>query len=362
MLEVQKYLQDHSLDDLKNELGIEAVIHPDLPLVILNYHMINSPKTNKIVRECRGLVLEQNSWELVSRSFFRFFNWGEVADEMPLFNFNNFHTTTKEDGSLINIFNYKGRWFANTRASFGNSSIHEANITWQEVILKAIDRYSLQDLQLDPNLSYACELCSLHNKVVRKYDRTKMVLLSAFHRLNELPIDALNDIKFFDRPERFHFKSIEQIQGFISSQSKNDPTYEGVVICDDEFRRWKCKNPTYLALHQIRGNETTIHPKHIIPFVLENNTDELLCYFSEFKDEVNNCKDKVESSFNDLLDVWHNSHKIEDQKEFALSIVGKTQFTGILFTLRKQNGSNQTEQMVKDMWHKSHDAILKNLF
>ena len=59
MLNVQKYLQTKTLEDLNSEFAIKIAEHPDgLPLVILNYNQIESnPKTHPIIREC--LVCKQ---------------------------------------------------------------------------------------------------------------------------------------------------------------------------------------------------------------------------------------------------------------------------------------------------------------
>lgn len=78
MLNVQQFLQTKSLEDLTAELGIRVTRHDQLPLIILNYDQIESPKANEIVVECRGLVLEEGTWEIVARSFRRFFNFGEL--------------------------------------------------------------------------------------------------------------------------------------------------------------------------------------------------------------------------------------------------------------------------------------------
>mgnify|MGYP000921629595 FL=1 len=76
MLEVQKYLKSgKTLEDLKNELAIKTTHHDSLPLVILNYDQIESrPKDHPIVRECRGLTLRSDNFDLVGKSFNRFFN------------------------------------------------------------------------------------------------------------------------------------------------------------------------------------------------------------------------------------------------------------------------------------------------
>src|SRR6185436_4501314 len=90
-LEVQKVLRSGKTpEELMAELGLRFAYHPTDPLVILNYDQIESPKTHSIVRECRSLVLEMGTWNCVSKSFNRFYNWGEVQDEMKLFRFDDF--------------------------------------------------------------------------------------------------------------------------------------------------------------------------------------------------------------------------------------------------------------------------------
>lgn len=192
MLQVQNYLlSGKSLADLTNEFGIVCKVHDNLPYVILNYDQIESkPKTHQIVRECRALILNTTDWSLVGRSFSRFFNWGEVADEMGDFDFSNFMVESKEDGSLVVIYwsEQLQSWLANTRGSFASDKMQFQNITWTEGFLLAIGATSLKDLEgiLDKSLTYVCEFCSPWNKVVRRYEQPKMYLLTIFQGENEL--------------------------------------------------------------------------------------------------------------------------------------------------------------------------------
>jgi len=81
-MKVQDWLRnnDGNLELLEEQLGIKATCHED-GRAILNYSQIDSPKQHPIVLECRGLVLDMNNnWELVARSFSRFFNRGEIVD------------------------------------------------------------------------------------------------------------------------------------------------------------------------------------------------------------------------------------------------------------------------------------------
>jgi tRNA splicing ligase len=99
MLDVQKYLRQKSLSDLKQDLGIEHSIFSNL--VVLNYSQIDSPKNHPIVMECRGLILEQDTWNVVCYPFRRFFNAGEIENDS--FDYRNAFALEKVDGTLISL-------------------------------------------------------------------------------------------------------------------------------------------------------------------------------------------------------------------------------------------------------------------
>jgi hypothetical protein len=367
MLETQKFLVGgKSHDDLAAELGIKIQRHEELPLVILNYDQIESPKTHPVVREWRGLVLHAYTHGLVARSFSRFFNWGEVADEAVDFDFSDFIVQSKEDGSLAILYHFDGRWHANTRGSFGLFPMEFQDFNWRAAFCKAMGINSLDDLEgkLVESVTYVCEFCSPWNKIVRTYDAPQMYLLTAFDGLNELSwdcVDKLADPQFFKRPLRYEFSSIEEVQGFLQEQAEKDPTFEGVVIRDVANRRWKIKSATYLGLHRLKGEgDNMYNPKHLLPFVLAGEEDELLTYFPEVTEKFYRLKCVVLEKYAELLEVWADHWRIEEQKDFALAIQGKTPFTGILFNLRKAHKEQRAEHLRK-IWRESDKMILNNI-
>lgn len=322
-----KYLESKTVDDLKQELNIVVALHPTLPLGIFNYHQIDSPKTHPVVRECRGLTLDLEAKQLVAKSFDRFFEWGEMAHEMPLFNFNNCFATSKEDGSLISLFNYRDKWFANTRGSFGNVPIGDDKPIWHDVILEALGLSNLQDVGLDPQYNYVFELCSPWNQVIRSYSKPTMYSLAAFKGMQEVNVDVP-----FPKPERFSFKNIDEVFAYLFDRSKDDPTFEGVVLCDDAFRRWKVKSPTWKALQQITGNN--LHPRYFVAFAVYGGKEELLKRFPEHEKYVSQVEGIVKDKWDTLVKVWEDIKDIEDKKQFALGIKGRTEYSGLLFQLK----------------------------
>lgn len=366
ILNVQQYLENHTFYDLAEELGIRLTYHEHLPLVILNYHQIDSPKTHPIVRECRGLVLHTDTHEVVARAFDRFFNWGEVADEMGDFDFSDFTCTSKEDGSLILIYFFDGEWRVNTRGTFGDGPLPHQEFTWAEAVRKTGVDVGGFDGLAGRAWTYVCELCSPWNKVVRRYEKPTLYLLAVLENrsgagLGQGKADQMADLFGMARPATYDFTGVDDIQKFLEGQEESDPTFEGVVMRDKHGRRWKIKSATYFALHQIRGEDgDAFNPKHLLPFVLSGDDDELLTYFPEASEAYYKLKAWVLEQYAGTLELWADNWRLEDQKSFALQ-VKDSPFAGVLFSTRKKHGEMQTVSALRQEWRNSDRLILKRL-
>jgi tRNA splicing ligase len=367
MLATQQYLKSKSFDELTAELGVTVKRHESLPLAILNYDQIESPKTHPVIRECRGLVLHADTHEIVAKSFNRFFNWGEVADEMSSFDFSDFVVQSKEDGSLVLLYHFEGEWHANTRNSFALDKIEFQNFSWRDAFCKALGISSMSELKgkLDTRYTYVCEFCSPWNKIVRRYEKPTMYLLAMFEGSRELTWDELRQqehlLGLVQHVNHYEFKSVEEIQAFLQQQGRDDPTFEGVVIRDRHGHRWKIKSATYLGFHRLRGEGDNLYnPKHLLPFIMAGEEDELLTYFSEVSETFYKLKSKVQGYYIDLLETWADHRHIQDQKEFALKVKDK-KFASVLFNVRKKYGVNQTSTHIKQEWREAEATILKHL-
>lgn len=373
MLQTQTYLNKLSegLDNpynvltvLNQDLGIDYKIHPNLPLVILDYCQINSPKTHPIVKECRGLVLELDTWNVVAKGFDRFFNVGEALEVTEKFNWNNFHAKTKEDGSYIMLYHYKDDWYVKTRNSFGDGKLQDTNLTWKQLFLSTL-KSSKWLYDFDKNNVGIFELCSVYNKVVRHYQEPQSFLLGVYNRHKrsiDYWCDELSQEMFgVNTPQTHYFSGLNEVENFITKKSNEDKTYEGLVLTDSNGLMLKIKSRTYLALHRMKGNDNVFRVKNLLPFVLTNETDELLAYYPEVESLYREVEAKVKQSFEELLEVYNNSQDIDNQKDFAM-LVKNNPFSGILFGLRKKYGKNIPLDKVKEVWNNSGDSIYNTLF
>lgn len=353
MLHTSDYLENHSFENLIEEFGLEAAFHPTDPLVILNYGMLSPNRTHPIVCECRSLCMYTDTGEFAARSFPRFFNLHETPEINSKFDWSDFSTTTKEDGSLLSVW-YDHRhetWRINTRGSFGTGKVHAWDYTWQDLFYKCVSPEQLG--QFNKELTYIFELCSPYNKVVRAYPKTQLFLLTAFRQEKEVSEQELLNLNAdlyalcgVCLVYQHAFKSESEVLSYLEVKASEDPTFEGVVLRDKNGLRIKVKSAAYVHLHHMHDNGNLASPKNLLYFVLRNETEEVLSYFPELTEMTNNLQEKVKWELGWLSTLWEQAQNIESQKEFAQYIVPKTKFPAILFYMKKSGAD-------------IHDAILK---
>ena len=118
-LPIQKYLRDPKLaldsqgllTKLKFSFGITSNRHKKYDnLVLFKYDQVESPMSEPLVQDCRGIILD--NWEVVAMAFRKFFNFGEsLAGKID---WSTASVLEKLDGSLCTLYAYDGSWQVST--------------------------------------------------------------------------------------------------------------------------------------------------------------------------------------------------------------------------------------------------------
>jgi len=202
VLQVQKYMRSgKTLADPKVEHGIKIKEYDRF--VCLNYDQIKSKKTHPITVECRSLkLLKDDDWTVVSRSFDRFYNYGESPDEYAAFDFQHAVALEKVDGSLISFWwnPLDKQWEMSTRANIfaeggaprqgAAKSEKGAEASFCDVVTALFPewRTTFSALAADfadlTEWTVICEWCAPQNLVVTPYEKSELVLLGMRHNLS----------------------------------------------------------------------------------------------------------------------------------------------------------------------------------
>jgi len=264
VLEVQKYLRNHKLEDLKNEYGIKYTLYDDR--VVLNYSQINTPggkKFHPIIRECRALILSYPDYKIISRSFDRFYNYKEDPDS-DNFDISKAIIKEKVDGSLVNIYHDKTKWCVSTKGTaFAEGNIFNTSYVFKDLIFEALNIRTDNDFQNfmsscndTKEYTYIFELVSPKNRIIKIYDKTELIYLATRDKYSGEYIFKFEDICFLHEFYKFHTKlfkraklyKLSSFDEIINTFNKLSYQEEGyVAYIPEENWRIKIKNPVHVA-------------------------------------------------------------------------------------------------------------------
>jgi hypothetical protein len=343
-----QFIKQYGVKALSQQLAIEVV--DKCGLLLLNYNQLESPKKHPIAIECRSLVLNAETFDIVSRSFDRFFNLGE--DSQNDNNSNDWVELEKADGSLIGIyFNPIGCKFEiRTRGTlFAEASLRLFEKSYRDQIIEDMGWINEDGFQLwcDANLydaaTYIFEYVGFHNPHITRYTKNELVLTGIRHNRtgtystvetmqqtvyawNNQNIRCVKSTKFnsFDDvlKKAQSLKNLEE--GFVVWNTKKD-------------QRVKVKNPSYLQVHKLHNNGVFVS-KRIVGLILLGDADEVLTYFPEYTNVFKPHIERVNAQLEEINRLWNEVKHIEDQKEFALAVKSNRQ-NGLFFVARKTNST-----------------------
>ena len=322
-------------------------------LVMFKYSQFDSDFMNPLVRECRGIILDEDTFDVVSYAFDKFGNYGEPY--CPEIDWKTARVGEKLDGSLCKFVKFPdGNLLVSTNGSidafkaglqdqigcpystFGELVVEAVRIEAERRNMPASDGKLvwLADM-LEPGYTYMFELTSPYNKIVVPQTETRLNFLGC--RNNE----TFEEIYFTDHPLAGVFRTpkvfpLGSLEECVSAAKELTLDHEGYVVCDAAFNRVKVKSPLYVSAHYMRSDDGSLSHRRAAELIKENQTDEFLTYFPEFKSDFDKMRAaldayaaRIDSAFAALTALGMPSRK--EQAAWIMS--NAKEMSGCLFKM-----------------------------
>ena len=256
-------------------------------LVLFKYSQIDSDFFNPIVQECRGIILEKDTWEVVAYAFRKFGNFGEsYVDEID---WESAVVETKEDGSLIKVYYYDGEWRVGTNGTIfaENAELNAGPYkNFRQLFDAAAEKCGLDFSRLNRYYTYIFELCSEFNQVVCPQSEIRLIHIGTRNNRTFQEVEA--DIGI-PHPQRYALSSLEDC---IAMAKTFDFTKEGFVVKDKNYNRIKVKSEDYVRVHRL-ANNGSMTEERAIELIRANELDEFFTYFPHYKEYIGRIKAKI---------------------------------------------------------------------
>lgn len=329
-LELQKFLREKSIDELEKQYAIKARRSERFPnLVLFKYSQIDSPMTERICQEARGVILdESDDWSIVCRTFDKFFNLGEET-KVANVDWDTARVYEKLDGSLVQMWHYKGDWWFSTSGSpDASGNVGDFNFTFSEAFQRTWEN-NHYDLPRNTDLCFAFEYVGPYNRVVVPYSEEDLILIGVRNRTTGEELDPRLFEGHYNVVQTYSFDDKESV--LESLMNKSGLAQEGYVVCDANFQRLKIKSDDYVRLHAMKGEGYT--NKRGVQMILDDTADDYVANFPEYKKYI----EPIQEGIKDLYvkcTRFINEHNRKSQKDFAFEATS-TNYPSILFQMRK---------------------------
>ena len=312
----------------------------------------------KIRRECRGLIFDTATGNLISRPYHKFFNAGE-REETAINKINLYEphvVLEKLDGSMIRPIPTKEGFRLGTKAGVTDVAMNAEYFIadkkhYSQFIHKCFQR----------NITPIFEWCSRKNRIVVDYPEDQLILTAMRYVSdgNYVHYDAMkNYASARDIPvvKAVDGLAVQNIDLFVKQVREWDDG-EGVVLRFDNGHMVKVKADEYVLRH--KSKDQISQEKNVLQVILDDSVDDVVPLLTP--DDATRLKafqGVFWASVVDLcIDMDHlfqiGTKKYPDKKDFAVEYVQKEippMYAPIMYAMKGGKGSRST---IVDMINKS---------
>lgn len=299
---------------------------------IINYNVMMAdtfPPVNTlndaIRRECRGIIFDSVTGDILRRPFHKFFNVNEREETQDhLIDLSQDHVVLEKlDGSMIASFIVDGNIIWGTKMAA--QEFHE---TVSNFVADKPEYEEFVRLCIANGVTPIFEWCSRKNRIVIDYPEDQLILTGMRDMINGgyYVHSAMKALAYKNEnvsiPVVKAFNAVDNMKQFVDYVSGIEDV-EGFVMRFNDGHMAKIKCHWYLQIH--KAKEAILQDRNIVELILEEHLDDIKAHLpaedrdrlTVFESEFNMAiRDLADSIFVEIVDI--SQHNM-DRKTFALT-------------------------------------------
>jgi RNA ligase len=318
----------------------------------------NDPVGSAVRRECRGLIFNTETGNLISRPYSKFFNAGEKEEtQLNKINLYEPHVVLEKlDGSMIRPIPTPEGFRLGTKAGITDVAMNaEVFIADKPHYARFINKCLLM------NVTPLFEWCSNKNRVVLSYPEDNLILTAMRYNSTGLYVGYKAMEQYatsWNIPvvQAVNGLAVQNIELFVKQVREWDDG-EGIVLRFDNGHMVKVKADDYVLRH--KSKDAINQEKNVLQTILDDAVDDLVPLLSlDDADRLQRFQNAfwagLEDVACDLADLFVTGNtKYPDKKDFAVEFVQKIlipKYAPIMYAMKAGKGS---QEVLIDMIGKS---------
>ena len=295
---------------------------------VINYNVMMADTFDcNIRRECRGIIFDSKTGDIIRRPFHKFFNVNEREETQDhVVDLSRPHAILEKlDGSMIAPFGVNGKVIWGTK--MGATDVAKPV---EEFVARNPEYHVFALWMLIDGYTPIFEWCSRKQRIVLDYNEDQLILTAIrnIHYGSYVSYEQMSEwvSRFRGIPVVRQFEPQTDMKAFLEYVSGLEDL-EGFVVRFDDGHMLKLKCHWYLQIH--KAKEAILQDRNIVELILEDHLDDIKAHLpaedrerlSQFENDFNRA---IAFRIHTLQDGIHEISCSEmDRKTFALEVAPK---------------------------------------
>lgn len=245
---------------------------------VINYNVMMADSFDcNIRRECRGIIFDSKTGEILRRPFHKFFNVNEREETQDhVVDLSQSHAILEKlDGSMIAPFSVDRKIIWGTK--MGATDVAKPV---EEFVVRNPNYLEFAQDMIAAGLTPIFEWCSRKQRIVLDYKEDQLIL-TAIRQMDTgryLTLNGMSQAAVYNIPVVRQFEPQTDMKAFLE-YVRDLEDLEGFVVRFDDGHMLKLKCHWYLQIH--KAKEAILQDRNIVELILDEKLDDVKAHLPE---------------------------------------------------------------------------------